>query len=250
MSSVDSAQRKAHEIQHGKFLAPNAVEIWGWGTPAGQERAKRRSSLLIEYAYIGSATKVLEFGCGTGLFSRQIAASGAMLESIDLSPDLIEEARKASSLNITFRVGDIESLAYPSGTFDAVVGSSVLHHVDFVKSLKEAFRVLKPGGRIAFAEPNMLNPQIALQKNVPFIKRRMGDSPDETAFFRWRVRKNLQAIGFEEIIVKPHDFLHPAIPSSLISFVKKCNSVLESTPLIREIAGSLLIAARKPVAGS
>jgi hypothetical protein len=41
---------------------------------------------------------------------------------------------------------------------------------------------LKSGGTIYFTEPNMLNPQIAIQKNVSWVKRKLGDSPDETAF--------------------------------------------------------------------
>lgn len=238
--------RKIHELEHGKFLAPNAVEIWGWGTPAGQMRASRRAHLLLEYANIHYGMDVLEYGCGTGLFSRQLAASGANLISIDLSPDLITEAKKDPVKNVTYLVGDIESLDYPTNTFDAVVGSSVLHHVDSVKALTEAFRVVKPGGRVAFAEPNMMNPQIAVQKNVPFVKRTMGDSPDETAFFRWTIRRELQKIGFVHVIVKPHDFLHPAIPEGFISFMKKFGSFLEAVPLIREFAGSLLLAGTKP----
>lgn len=246
MGNTPPEIRKSHEVEHGKFLAPNAVEIWGWGTPAGQERARRRTNLLVEHAHIRSGMKVLEFGCGTGMFSKQLAASGATLTSIDLSPDLVAQAKKESSPNISFVVGDVEALEFPASTFDAVVGSSVLHHVDFVKALGEAFRVLKSGGRIAFAEPNMMNPQIALQKNIPYVKRRMGDSPDETAFFRWTIRRDLREIGFTNIVVTPHDFLHPAIPASLIPFVKACGNLLEHVPLVREIAGSLLFSGTKP----
>ena len=38
----------------------------------------------------------------------------------------------------------------------------------------------------------MLNPQIAIQKNIPWVKRKLGDSPDETAFFRWPLRRLLE----------------------------------------------------------
>ena len=57
------------------------------------------------------------------------------------------------------------------------------------EALRDIYRVLKPGGTIYFTEPNMLNPQIAMQKNIPWIKRKLGDSPDETAFFRWPLRR-------------------------------------------------------------
>jgi 2-polyprenyl-3-methyl-5-hydroxy-6-metoxy-1,4-benzoquinol methylase len=239
-------QRKDHERAHGKLLAPNAVEIWGWGTPAGLERAQRRTELLIERAFIKPGMKVLEFGCGTGMFSRRLAEAGAILTAIDLSPDLIAEAQKEPNPNITYQIGDIEALPFSDAAFDAVIGSSVLHHVQVEKALKNAFRVLKPGSMIAFAEPNMLNPQIAVQKNIPYIKRKMGDSPDETAFFRWPMARLLKNLGFIDIVVDPYDFLHPAVPRKFIPVAKKLTYILESIPLIREIAGSIIISARKP----
>ena len=57
------------------------------------------------------------------------------------------------------------------GPFQAVAGSSVLHHLEVEPSLRKLFDLLAPGGYLSFAEPNMLNPQILVQKNVPFVKR-------------------------------------------------------------------------------
>jgi SAM-dependent methyltransferase len=88
------------------------------------------------------------------------------------------------------------------------VGSSILHHLRPAVALEEVFRVLRPDGFIAFAEPNMLNPQIAIQKNIPVIKRWLGDSPEERAFFRWQATKLLENAGFDRIAVTPYDFLH------------------------------------------
>jgi 2-polyprenyl-3-methyl-5-hydroxy-6-metoxy-1,4-benzoquinol methylase len=238
--------RKERERAHGKFLASRALEIWGWSTPAGMERARRRIKLIIERAGIQQGMTVLEYGCGTGMFSRLLAESGIVLRAVDLSPDLIAEAQKDPDTNISFQVGDIESLAFPKESFDAVVGSSVLHHVNVEKALTEAFRVLKPGKRLAFAEPNMMNPQIALQKNVPYIKRKMGDSPDETAFFRWEARRFFRRAGFIDIVVQPFDFLHPAIPPGMISTVNYIGTLMEAIPVLKEIAGSLIISGRKP----
>ncbi len=180
------------------------------------------------------------------MFSRRIAAAGALLTAIDLSPDLITEALKEQGPNVAYQIGDIEMLPFSDAAFDAVVGSSVLHHVQVEKALTNALRVLRPGGMIAFAEPNMLNPQIAIQKNIPYIKRKMGDSPDETAFFRWPMARLLKKLGFIDIVVNPYDFLHPATPKKFIPFAKKVTYMLESIPIVREIAGSIILSARKP----
>jgi hypothetical protein len=101
--------------------------------------------------------------------------------------------------------------------------------------------VLKPGGTIFFTEPNMLNPQIAVQKNVPWIKRKLGDSPDETAFFRWRLQCLLEQTGYRNVRIDPFDFLHPKTPVRLINRVNTFGRFLESVPVISEFAGSLYI---------
>jgi hypothetical protein len=73
----------------------------------------------------------------------------------------------------------------------------------------------------------------------------MGDTPDETAFFRWKLKKFLKDRGFADIQVEPFDFLHPWVPKRMIEGVDRFGRFLERIPLIREIAGSLKIYARK-----
>jgi len=150
------------------------------------------------------------------------------------------------SNQVTFKVENAYQMTFGDGTFDTIVGSSVLHHLDIEAALREFFRVLKTGGSMFFTEPNMLNPQIAVQKNIPFIKKRLGDSPDETAFFRWPLERKLKQHGFTDIRIVPFDFLHPQTPVALIPLVEKTAQVLEKIPGIREIAGSLFIRALKP----
>jgi hypothetical protein len=104
---------------------------------------------------------------------------------------------------------------------------------------------LKIGGTMCFTEPNMLNPQIAIQKNVPSIKRKLGDSPDETAFFRWPLRSLLEKIGYRQIRIQPFDFLHPKTPIALMDRLDAVGRFLENVPVISEFAGSLYVRAVK-----
>jgi SAM-dependent methyltransferase len=137
------------------------------------------------------------------------------------------------------------NLSYTNNSFDVVCGSSVLHHLDLIKSYKEIFRVLKPEGRMVFAEPNMLNPQIFIQKKIPFIKKWLGDSPDETAIIRWAAKKQLTEIGFKKVRIFPYDFLHPATPSFLITFIQAIGMIVEKIPVLKEIGGSVIIFGEK-----
>jgi SAM-dependent methyltransferase len=238
-------QRLKNEIAHGKYLlAHDPGKVWNWETPAGKERWARRAGMLTHHLTPG--TKVLEIGCGTGYFSKELVRTGADIIAIDISPDLLSEAaQKVTAKNIVFQVQNAYAMCFANDSFDFIVGCSVLHHLDVERALRECWRALKPSGILQFTEPNMLNPQIALQRNIPFVRRRMGDSPDETAFIRWSLRKQLAKVGFDDISIHPFDFLHPQIPECLISFFRPICSFLERMPILSEFAGSLYIEARK-----
>ena len=197
-------------------------------------------------SHVKPGMTVLELGCGTGTFTRELARSGAEVVAIDVSPELLEIARANSSApNVQYQIQNAYALSYAEGMFDSVVGSSVLHHLEIKEALGSMYRVLKPAGTIYFTEPNMLNPQIAIQKNVPWIKRKLGDSPDETAFFRWPLRRLLEQTGFRDVRIDPFDFLHPKMPVAMIDRMNALGQFLESVPFISEFAGSLYIRAIK-----
>jgi SAM-dependent methyltransferase len=238
-------ERISREIQHGRFLAEHgAGEIWNWETSAGRIRWARRVKMLSSHLKPGMT--VLELGCGTGSFTRELARSGADVVAIDVSPELLEMAKaNCSAPNVQYQIQNAYALTYPEGTFDSVVGSSVLHHLEIEAALRKIYRVLKPRGTILLTEPNMLNPQIAIQKNVLWIKRKLGDSPDETAFFRWPLRRLLEQIGYRDVRIDPFDFLHPRTPVPLIGRVNTLGRFLEKVPVISELAGSLFIRAVK-----
>ncbi|MDF1593422.1 MAG: hypothetical protein P1P89_18060 [Desulfobacterales bacterium] len=105
--------------------------------------------------------------------------------------------------------------------------------------------MLKPGGVISFAEPNMLNPQVFFERKFrkffPYV------SPDETALVRWNFQQSLLKADFRDIKIVPFDWLHPSIPEPLIGTVSLLGRVLEKTPLLREFSGSLCIKAVRPI---
>jgi ubiquinone/menaquinone biosynthesis C-methylase UbiE len=246
-ATVTQTLRNQHEVYHGQKIAENAEDIWGWEKPTGPHRLERRTGYLIERGDLTPEKLVLEIGCGTGVITTYLDRSGSRITGIDISEDLLSQAEaKSWSDRVDFQMGNAEHLHFEDETFDSIVGSSVLHHLDIEKSLAEIRRVLKPGGRMAFSEPNMINPHIFLQKHVPWFKKLAGDSPDETAFVRWQFANALRQAGFKDVQTLPYDFLHPLVPRPLIGAVAGLGSVIERIPGLREIAGSLIVSARKP----
>jgi SAM-dependent methyltransferase len=244
------ATRAEHEIEHGKTLLQGCPEdIWGWGSPAGKLRAQRRAKLIISGAILGPQKRVLEIGCGTGMFTELFAQTGASILAVDISPDLIYLAKQrglpadqVEFLNMRFEDCNVDR------SFDAVIGSSVLHHLEVDQALRKIYSLLKPGGCISFAEPNMLNPQIFMERKFRFLRRVFWYiSPDESAFIRGRLFRDLAKIGFDSIHITPFDWLHPATPPALIPLIEKMGQTLEKIPGLREFAGSLSICCRRPL---
>jgi ubiquinone/menaquinone biosynthesis C-methylase UbiE len=242
---MKSQKRLENEIEHGKFIAKRGEDIWNWSSPAGKVRWARRVQLFDEL--LGNDGKrVLEIGCGTGLFTKEIAKTDNVIIAIDISNDLLEQAKSAvPNDNVEFMIQNAYQTTFQDDEFDYVVGSSVLHHLDVEAALLEFHRILKPGGKIMFTEPNMMNPQIAIQKNIPYLKKKLGDSPDETAFFRWSLKKKMKKVGFGSIRITPFDFLHPFIPGWAILILNTPLMALEKFPIVKEISGSLIIEAKK-----
>ncbi|MDD5643546.1 MAG: methyltransferase domain-containing protein [Syntrophales bacterium] len=76
---------------------------------------------------------------------------------LDATPGMIEKARAHAALlalpNVTFQVGEAESLPFPDNDFDVIISNGVFNlTLDKEKALKESHRVLKPGGRFMLAD--------------------------------------------------------------------------------------------------
>lgn len=220
-------------------------------THAAALRMERRAEMLKDALRGFRDPRVLEIGAGAGAFTEFVLGEmpGLDLTACDLSPKCVELARARIGSRwpqVKFQVANVVSLEFADASFDCVCGCSILHHLPLRPALVELYRVLKPGGVLWFSEPNMLNPQIAIQKNVRVVGKWLDDTEDETAYFRWPLARELTAVGFTSARVRPFDFLHPGTPAGLLGVVGIVAKVAESIPMIRELAGSLVIEATRP----
>jgi len=227
-----------NELEHSKYLSENNPEkIWHWDSSTGIIRWDRRVKMFLEL--LRGRKNILELGCGTGLLTRELKGK---IVAIDICHELISIAKSRYS-KAKYIVGDANEMSFYN-EFDAVVGSSSLHHLN-KDVLENIYHALKPGGIIVFTEPNMLNPHIFLERKIKFLRKKFGVSEDETAFVRWNLKRELKKQGFTNIQIVPFDFLYPYIPNSWVGFVTSLGLVLERIPVIKEFSGSLLITAKK-----
>ena len=109
---------------------------------------------VADAAGIRAGDRVLDVGCGTGVLAREAlrrAGGEGQVAGLDLNQGMLEVAARAAP-EITWRQGDAVSLPFQDASFDAVVSQfGLMYFPDRVASLREMWRVLAPGGRLAVA---------------------------------------------------------------------------------------------------
>jgi 2-polyprenyl-3-methyl-5-hydroxy-6-metoxy-1,4-benzoquinol methylase len=246
LSREAAEQRYAREALQGEAIAAGRESVWGWTGPAGRIRAARRAEFLVEAARIGPGVRCLELGAGTGEFTTRLAETGCELTALELSEATARICRERTAGRAEVVVGNAETGEGLEGReFDAIVGVSVLHHLNMELTLRNTFPLLRPGGRFAFSEPNMANPQVWAERHIGWVARRRHVTEHETAFRAKQLARDLEAAGLVVEVAEQFEFLHPAVPARLIRPVLTVERWLERTP-VRAIAGSIRVAGRRP----
>lgn len=227
-------------------LAKKNCEYWGCETKTGQYRLLLRGKFIKQILKNNRYIKILDLGCGFGTLTQHLLGISGKIYGVDISPASIAIAKKkVKSPKVFFKTDNAHDLSFKNGFFDLIVGNAVLHHLNVDKALFEIFRTLKRGGKIIFFEPNLINPEVFLERKIPFIRRLVRNSKDETAYIRWSLKTKIKKTGFTEVSVEPYDFLYPALPISFAKFLKPLSDFLEKFPIIKELSGSLKITATK-----
>jgi ubiquinone/menaquinone biosynthesis C-methylase UbiE len=150
-------QQRAHEVwketrlslpDRRKHSTSNAYDRWSrvWNLARYTNCSIYETALSLLDERHG---KVLDVGCGTGVMSARLAMSGRQVIGVDLSPAMIDRARRKEHSRLEFVQGDAENLPIESGSFDAVVNLISFHHYPTpARAIAEFRRVLRSNGRL------------------------------------------------------------------------------------------------------
>jgi len=128
-----------------------------------------RKKLVLEMLDIGEG-RVLDAGCGPGVYTDRLSEAGYEIYGVDASEGMIALARAKHFKNAKFFVGSVDDLKFQDTFFDAILCIGVLEYLkDVEKAIKEAARVIRPGGIAIFTVPNaqsFLNTSNLLARNI------------------------------------------------------------------------------------
>jgi len=144
---INQAQKTGYTIEDIKSIPLNALLGLGCGNPTA-------------LADINPGETVLDLGSGGGidvfLASKKVGNKGKVI-GIDITPKMVETANKNAKAggykNVIFKQGEIEKLPIENSTIDLIISNCVINITpDKLKAFKEAYRVLKPKGRILVSD--------------------------------------------------------------------------------------------------
>lgn len=164
MKRVRGLDQEEHNRRQRRYFEQSVKPTM---VPVDSPYVRRHVEELLRFALLPPGARVLEVGCGMGRYTFLLAQRGVRVEGLDLSPVLLErlQAYNEGHFDIPLHCGDVlDPLPELYAKFDAVVGFFTLHHLhDLSLSFNAMSRLLKPGGRVAFLEPNPYNPLYYVQ---------------------------------------------------------------------------------------
>ena len=192
---------------------------------------------------------VLDLGSGGGidvlLSAGRVGPSG-MAYGLDMTDEMLELARanqrKAGVENVEFLKGDIESIPLPDSSVDVIISNCVINlSSDKSQVLREAYRVLKPGGRFAVSD-------VVIRGEVPAAVRHSMElwvGCIAGALTEEEYRKGLESAGFSDIGIEPTRIYQFEDARAFLA-----DAGLDTDVLAREVDGRVMgafVRARKPL---
>ena len=219
-------------------------DYWLTNDPIADDRLLWRAQTFRHKVHLLPSQTILELGCGQGHFTRQLSrvsrnecrltcvsfnTTGARPHGLPISAEYLAESSLPGSLQ--------------GRCFDYVVAMDLMDKRNCAWMLQKVYDLLKPGGQALFYETNPWNIFLRLNRALSVLR---GRQEPRSLLNRPELYELLSEIGFIRISAVYNDFVYRPIPGWLMLALRNLSTVLENTPVIRTVAGSILVHSQKP----
>jgi ubiquinone/menaquinone biosynthesis C-methylase UbiE len=257
------------DIPDGRY--PDLLRNWFLGSRSRAYLARRRFQYVTALLAGGAKGRALDAGCGWGYNLFLLAHEGFAPFGIDIVQNDFLAARRIAEANgyrASLAGADLAALPFVADSFAALTAIETFEHVyesDRGLAIREAWRVLAPGGAFALSTPNYASIVETAKRGIvrlPFLKRFFpamcypaGDVTRED-YHPYRYHKPapraeitalLEGAGFRVEVVRAIIFVWKNVPNALFPFARFLESILEHVPLVRRLGSTLVVLARKPL---
>jgi SAM-dependent methyltransferase len=167
-------------------------------------------SRMLGYTHLPKSAKILEAGCGTGMYSAALAFLGFEVNAFDYNEEAVRIAKslyeKIRPLEPGIRLqahrGNLLDIQWPSGSFDLVFNQAVLEYFpdrQRRQALEEMVRVTRPGGWVAVIVQHTAHPFRHFWKKIGW--RGYTNQPPVIEYDPWKLKKELQETGLKDVRV-------------------------------------------------
>lgn len=203
---------------------------------------KRKASIIADSLRSNLNTSVLEVGAGSGLLTFFVydMLNPKKYTALDLSPVMLAKARERMQRNsIEYVVGDATHLNQPDNSYNAIIGTDIIHHLENpVEALKEWNRVTSTGGKLCILESNAYNPL-----NLRYI----GVEHEARSFLNTdtNLKKWMEAAGWVNVKITPAPAFTPAGPSLFVPLFKVIDYVSPKIPVWKKLTALWIVYGEK-----
>lgn len=212
--------------------------------PLADDRMCWRAQTFRHMVHLLPGQSILELGCGSGRFTRQLARVSRGENPITAVSFLPEQERPADLPPcVTFLSASSLPAPVNGQRFDFVVGLDVLDRDNCTQVLQHVYELLEPGGQVLFYETNPWNVVLRLRR---WISRLITQDDPRGLLSRTQLYELMSEVGFIRVFAVFNDFVYRPLTRRMSWMLRNSSVVLENTPGVRTLAGSILLHAQKP----
>lgn len=218
--------------------------------PRSTRYVERQVDEFLRLTNLPKEAQVLEVGCGIGKYTIPLLRRGFRIEGLDLTPELLVQMRTHLPEGTEIPLHACDIATFPdtcSRRFDAVIGFFAAHHFhDLTICFRAMARLVKPGGLVAFLEPNGRNPLYYVQMAVTPGMTWQGDG-GVVQMRPGPMFRAMGAAGLVDLGVDRFGFFPPFLSNRPLG--ARVEEQLERVPLLRPILPFQVFQGRAPTPG-